>query len=170
MRTLFFLLPLLFLGCVPKQPNPPQTVESVDIKRYMGTWYEIARYPHSFEQNCTGVSAEYARNEDGTIKVTNTCYLHNLSGEKSVAHGEAYAVKGSKGAKLRVSFFWPFYGDYWILELASDYRYALVGSPDRNYLWILSRTKTLVPKDRAYLLRRLKAAGYTQKNLIWTKQ
>jgi apolipoprotein D and lipocalin family protein len=171
MRALFTLLPLLlFLGCTPKQPNPPQTVERVDLQRYLGQWYEIARYPHSFEKDCTGVTAEYARKKEGTIAVTNTCYLHSLEGEKSVAEGQAYVVDGSRGAKLRVTFFWPFYGDYWILELAPDYRYALVGSPDRQYLWLLSRSKTLTSRDRTLLLRRAEEAGYDLDRLIWTPQ
>ena len=173
MRVFFFALAaaLLLSGCADKSAGPkPATVKSVDLQRYLGTWYEIARYPHSFERDCTGVKARYSQNGDGTIEVTNTCYKHSLDGKKDVAKGEAYAVEGSNNSKLKVTFFWPFYGDYWIFDLAPDYSYALVGSPDRRYLWILSRSKKLAQKDKNHLLQKMDALGFGRQKLIWTKQ
>ena len=160
--TLFFLL-----GCSQKYP-PLQTVENLDLKQYTGKWYEIARFEHFFEEGCKNVSASYSLNEDGTIKVINRCTMIKDNTKKE-AHGVAYATDQSN-SKLKVSFFRPFYGDYWVIDLADDYSHALVGAPSREYLWILSRTKSIDPSTKESLLGTISARGFDASNLIWTIQ
>jgi apolipoprotein D and lipocalin family protein len=106
----------------------------------MGTWYEIASYPQTFQEGCTGTTANYTLRDDGEVDVVNRCFLGDLQGEESVAEGRARVVDTSTNAKLEVSFFRPFWGDYWIIELGDQYDYAVVGHPGRDYLWVLSRT------------------------------
>ena len=121
------------------QDKPLETVPSVDLQRYLGTWYEIAAFPQRFQKGCHCSVAEYSLEKD-FVRVVNTCRKDSPEGKVKRARGKAFVVKGSNNAKLRVQFFWPFRGDYWIIDLADDYSYAVVGAPDRNYLWILSRT------------------------------
>ena len=156
----------LSLGCSSHQP-PLKTVEKVDIQKYLGRWYEIARYEHSFEVGCRNVSANYTLLDDGKIAVLNSCTKEDK--EPSEAHGKAYATDDSN-ARLKVSFFWPFYGDYWVLMLDEAYQYALIGEPSREYLWILSRDKSLDDETRAKILARLPEFGYDAEQLIWTVQ
>ena len=162
----YIFLSLLLAGCAVREYPYLPTVSAVDINRYSGTWYEIARYPNRFERGCTGASADYSQ-EDGYIQVTNRCY--DIDGVLiDEALGKAYPVAGSNGAKLRVTFFWPFYGDYWILILGDDYQYSVVGDPQRKYLWILSRSPELPNNDRISILKQLPKLGYDPARLYWT--
>ncbi len=119
--------------------NPPATASRVDLKQYSGEWHEIARFPTWFQRDCArAVKATYTPQEDGKITVDNQCVATNGEIKRSV--GTARVVPGSGNAKLKVSFFWPFEGDYWILALDEKaYEWALVGSPSRDYLWVLAR-------------------------------
>jgi len=137
-----------------------QTVGHVDLDRYLGRWYDIASFPQRFQKGCTGSTATYAARDDGDIDVINRCWLGSLSGKEKVAKGRARVVDRTTNAKLEVSFFRPFWGDYWIVELGANYEYAVVGHPGRDYLWILSRTPTM--ENRVYdgILERLKGLGY----------
>ena len=166
-KALLALLTALGLGgCAARTEAPLRTVTSVDLTRYGGLWHEIARYENRFEEGCVGATAQYTL-EDGVIHVVNRCY--DDSGRlKGSASGEAYAVAGSGNAKLRVSFFWPFYGDYWVLMLADDYRYSVVGEPRRRYLWILARDTVLSDADRFTIDRKLRTLGYDPSKLYWT--
>lgn len=138
-----------------------QTVAKVDLSKYVGTWYEIAAYPIRAELDCTGVTATYTMREDGEIDVLNRCRQFTLDGPESVAQGRARVTDPSTNAKLEVSFFRPFWGDYWVVDLAPDYSYAVVGHPSRDYLWILSRTPELPEDVYSGILGRLKDQGYT---------
>ena len=149
---------------------PLETVDYVDTGRYLGLWYEIARFPNSFEENCEGVTAEYARREDGLISVINTCREGAPDGAEKAARGRARIVDETTNAKLKVSFFGPFWGDYWVIGLAEDYSLALVGEPEGRYLWILSRTRTISDDVRDNALSELKAMGYNVDALYWTAQ
>lgn len=166
LKTLLLFVPLLFVGCSHNYA-PLQTVEKVDINRYLGTWYEIARYEHFFEKGCLDVSATYTPLEDNKIKVLNSCRLED--GELKEAQGIAYATDASK-SKLKVSFFRPFYGDYQILLLGKDYSYAVIGEPSREYFWILSRTKKLDDKITQEIVQKMPQWGYDASQLIWTPQ
>lgn len=157
---------LLAAGCGTKPSVPLPTVESVDLDRYGGLWHEIARYENRFEEGCVGATATYTEQEDH-IRVINRCY-DDAGRLKDQAEGKAYAVDGSGNSKLRVTFFWPFYGDYWIVMLASDYRYSVVGDPERKYLWILARDTVLSDADRDTILAKLPGLGYDPLKLYWT--
>ena len=164
---------LLLLSCTPvgKQAAAPlEVVSFVDLTRYIGQWYEISRYPNSFQKGCVGSRATYSMREDGKIAVLNECYAGSFSGKLRNAKGTARVVDKKSNAKLKVSFFWPFSGDYWIIDLGKDYEYAVVGHPARTYLWILSRTKKMDEKPYKEILERLEAKGYDTTKLISTPQ
>ncbi len=137
-----------------------KTVEHVDVKRYMGIWYELARIPHRFERGLVGVTAEYSLLEDGKVRVVNRGRKGGLDGMERRAQGVAEVVDPETNAKLKVSFFWPFKGNYWIIELGSDYEYAVVGDESREYLWILSRTPQMEAGVYDELLRRAREKGF----------
>jgi len=145
-----------------------ETVTHVDLARYLGTWYEIASFPQDFQRGCTATTATYALRDDGQIDVLNRCHLGSPQGEEKTAHGRARVVDRTSNAKLEVSFFRPFWGDYWIIELGQDYSYAVVGHPSRDYLWILSRTPTLSRERYQSIVTRLKAEGYETSRLVPT--
>ncbi|NKC33337.1 lipocalin family protein [Falsiroseomonas selenitidurans] len=170
-RALFLLLLLGACAGAPRQP-PVETVAQVDLARYAGTWFEIARFPNSFQDGsgrvCTHTTATYTPKPDGTIGVTNRC--RGADGAPRVAEGSAYAVPGSGNARLRVSFFWPFYGDYWVVGLDPAYRWAVVGAPGRDYLWVLSRTPSLAPGDYAEAVITAAQQGFEVTRLVATPQ
>jgi len=149
---------------------PPKTVASVDVPRYMGKWFEIARFEQRFQKGCVGVTAEYALLENGKVSVLNTCFDTTLDGEMRQAKGRAYVKNTSTNAELRVSFFWPFYGDYWIFELGSDYEYAVVGSPDRGSLWFLSRSPIMDDELFGRLIAKMKSQDFDMSLLQKTPQ
>lgn len=129
-------------GSKPAVP-PLAVVPGVDLTRYVGKWYEIAKYPNRFQKGCVGATAEYTLSDDGTrVDVVNRCRDAESGKEKSV-RGKARVVDPATNAKLSVTFFWPFSGDYWILALGEEYEYAVVGTPDRDYLWFLARTPSI---------------------------
>lgn len=150
--------------------NPVPVVPHVDLKRYAGEWYEIARFPHAFQKDCVASKATYTLRDDGKITVLNQCYDKSLSGRLREVTGKAWTVDKKTNAKLKVSFFWPFSGDYWIIDLGKDYEYAVIGHPEREYLWILSRTKTMTEALYEAILERLKTAGYDTSELMKSNQ
>ncbi len=164
---------MLVLGAVylALQPNPAPlpTVASVDLRRYAGKWYEIALIPNRFEKGCHCTTAEYVPKE-GYVEVRNSCRKGSANGKDDGALGKAFPVEGSHNAKLRVQFFWPFRGDYWILDLAADYSHALVGSPDRDFLWILARSPQLAPTVYARLSQKAQELGFDTRRLVRTDQ
>lgn len=162
-------------GCATLLANPPigntavpQPARSVDITKYLGRWYEIARYEQGFQKDCDGVTADYALRDDGKISVINTC--RKPDGKIKQAKGKAKIVDVSTGAKLKVSFFGPFYGDYWVLDHAEDYSWAIVGEPSGKYLWILAREANPGKDAVDALIGRVRAMGYNTAMLRITKQ
>ena len=141
-------------------------VKELDIDKYLGTWYEIARYDHSFERGLNGVTATYSYRNDGKIKVENAGYKGALGGEKSVAIGKAKIPNPQVPSKLKVSFFWFFYGDYYVLELNKDYQWAVIGSSSDKYLWILSRAPQMDNLQYQQILKGLTQRGYDVNKLI----
>ena len=140
--------------------NVPQPAKAVDVSQYVGRWYEVARYENSFEKGCEGVTTDYAALDDGRIGIINSCRKGAVDGALSTADGKAKVVEGSNNAKLKVSFFGPFYvGDYWVLDRAEDYSWSIVGEPSGRYLWILSRKPVLSEKQMGKLYARVKAMG-----------
>lgn len=150
---------------------PPPVMQSVDLERYAGRWFEIARYDVSFQRGCEGVTAQYRPLEDGEIEVINACRKDGLDGEVDTITGRARVVDGSGGAKLKVSFFGPFFfGDYWVIDLAEDYSWAVVSEPRGRFLWILSRTPQMDEAVLANRLTWLAAQGFETGALRFTEQ
>jgi apolipoprotein D and lipocalin family protein len=172
MRAIAAAVAALFLASVAladDEKRPVQTVSSVELSRYTGTWYEIARYPNRFQKQCTGnVTATYELRDDGNVTVVNSCKTED--GETDIAKGKAKIVDSRTNARLKVSFFGPFYGDYWIINLGPNYEYAVVGTPDRNYLWILSRTPQMDEALYDVLLQRVAAQGFDTARIVKTPQ
>ena len=163
-------MPRLLTAC-QTQTAPLQVVEEVDLERYAGRWYEIASFPQRFQRGCVATVASYTLLHDGRIQVVNECRDGTFDGELRRVEGVAWVADPSASpAKLEVQFFWPFRGDYWILELDPDYRHAVVGHPSRNYLWILSRTRAMDPAVYEGLLARIEAQGYELERLTRTPQ
>jgi apolipoprotein D and lipocalin family protein len=173
MKRLVFAL-ALGVACHASANQPLATVGEVELTRYAGRWYEIAKYPNVFQRQCVAdTTATYGLREDGTVRVVNRCRTQDGVDE---AEGIARRVDG-RADRLKVSFLpallrWlPFgWGDYWIIELASDYRYAVIGEPSREYLWILARTPTLSPQDRLAIEARLRTHGYDPARLVDSPQ
>ena len=162
---------LLANGCssIPNKSFPElKVVPYVDIERYLGKWYEIALYPNWFEKGCFRSTAFYEKLENGQIKVTNQCRMHGTEGELNEAIGIASIADTKTNAKLKVQFFWPFKGDYWIIGLDEDYQYAIVSEPDRQYLWILSRSPTMDTQTLEWLKAKIREKGFDLNYLINT--
>jgi apolipoprotein D and lipocalin family protein len=150
--------------------RPLETVGSVDLERYLGRWYEIASYPAWFQKGCTATTADYSLREDGLIKVVNSCRKGTLDGRPKQSVGRAKVVDQVTNAKLKVSFFGPFWGHYWIIDVDTDYEWAVVGVPSRKYLWILSRTPQMDAAVYDAVVSRLPNLGYDAERLQRTPQ
>jgi len=174
MRKLLLVLPLL-LGACAAEPGPttPHAVGTVNLQRYVGTWHEIARFPTWFQDSgslrCEDVTATYTARPDGRITVVNRCRNALDGDEERSAEGVAYSAAPGND-RLRVSFFWPFYGDYWVIGLDPDYRWAVVGAPGRDYLWILSRTPQMAPADYNAAVAIAAREGFDTSRLQRTRQ
>lgn len=169
------LASLLLIGACGGVPaDAPRTVAAVDLQRYAGTWYEVARFPNRFEDGwgraCAEVTATYTPRPDGRVGVLNTCRDDAAGGQARDVEGQAYVVEGSDGSRLRVSFFWPFFGNYWVLGLSPDYRWAVVGDPRREYLWVLARTPSLPGGDYAEAVAIARSQGFDITRLRATRQ
>ena len=159
-----------------KGPLPPQTVATMDTAKYMGAWFEVARFANPFQNQCVGkVAANYRLQDNGRIEVTNSCDVAN--GPREVTMGEVKLGSAGQNTQLRVSFLPKYirwlpvgWGDYWVIDLASDYRYAVVSDPNRKYLWLLSRTPTLTAADRQAIESKLQAQSYDTRKLVNTPQ
>jgi apolipoprotein D and lipocalin family protein len=175
MRALFCTLALALLaGCASSSAGaPPASAGQVDLQRYQGNWYELARLPMFFQRNCAQSEAHYLLQDDGSIGVTNRC--RTLEGEWIEVRGRAVAQQAGRTDKLWVSFdnwFSALFpgvakGDYWVLYLDQDYQHVLVGNPNREYLWLLSRTPQVSAETREQLLAEARARGYDTDALIW---
>lgn len=158
MRKIILFWSLLSFTCVYSQPL--QTVTEVNLEKYTGTWYEIASYPQSFQKGCHCTTAKYTLSNKRFVIVENRCNRDSINGFQSYIKGKAFVQKNTGNAKLKVQFFWPFKGKYWIIDLADDYSYAVISHPNRKYLWILSRTKTINDEVYEQILNRLKSNGF----------
>ena len=167
---LALILTLTLAACSTAPPDGVRPVTSFDIDRYLGRWYEIARLDHSFERGMSDVSATYQLQDDGSVKVINRGYDTQRQAWKE-AIGRALFIGDSGTASLKVSFFGPFYGGYHVIALdQQDYRWALVSGPDRDYLWILARDKTLPAEVREQLVSQARTLGFATDKLIWVEQ
>jgi len=164
--------PVLLGACVNMPPvNRASTtalasVERVDLVRYAGLWHEAARLPNQFERDCVAATATYTQRQDGLVGVRNVCT--KADGSTSDVDGRAKIVDAETNAKLKVSFFGPFFfGDYWVIDLAPDYSWAIVGEPRGRFLWVLTRAETIDEARKAQLIGRVRAQGYNADALYW---
>lgn len=159
-------LPCIFPSCTAQNSSNTKnminttTVQHLDINKYMGTWYEIARFQHPFEKNLVGVTATYEIRKDGKISVLNQGYKYNFEGKHKTARGKAKIPNPTEPGKLKVSFFLFFYSDYFVLELDKDYQWAMIGSSSPDYFWILSRSPQMDDSIYQMLLENAKDRGY----------
>jgi lipocalin len=168
---LFLSILMLVSSCKAQNMMIDKTVvKELDIERYLGKWYEISRYDHSFERGLVGVTATYSFRKDGKIKVVNSGYKKTLDGKKSEAIGKAKIPYPNEPSKLKVSFFWFFYGDYYVMELDENYQWAVIGSSSDKYLWILSRTPIMAESLYNDLLEKLTKRGFDVSKLIKVAQ
>jgi apolipoprotein D and lipocalin family protein len=142
-----------------------KTAPKVDLKRYMGNWHEIARLEHKFQKDCIGSSTEYRLRSDGEVDVINRC-IDEKDGSKKEAKGRAWSVEPGSNSRLKVSFFWPFRSDCWIIEIGDNYEYSVVGSPDRKYLWVLAREPMIDEVVYRGILERLQIQGFPVGSLV----
>lgn len=161
---------LLMISMTHTKSQVLKTVDFVDLEKYAGKWYEIASFPQSFQKGCYGTTAEYTLSKKGFVIVENRCRKGSLSGKESYIKGKAFVEKNSNNAKLKVQFFWPFRGKYWIIDLAEDYSYAVVGHPNRKYLWILSRTPLMLDAIYRQIIERIEILGFDVGKLQKTAQ
>lgn len=163
----YLSLLLSFLGISCSAPHLVlETQESFDLKSYMGKWYEIARLPNSFEEGLEENTAFYELREDGNVTVINQGRLIDNKNRFKEVKGKAWVPDPKEPSKLKVSFFWPFAGDYWVLSVDKDYTIALVGDPSREYLWILARERRPDPKAVSDLKAYASSLGYAVENMI----
>ena len=169
--TIFGISIMFLISCASSQNKdfpPLTTVKQVDLNKYAGLWYEVAKIPNSFQDQCAyGTTAEYKIQKDGSIQVINKCYDEN--GEPDIADGVANIVDKETNAKLEVSFvsflgIRPFWGDYWIIGLDENYEWAVIGTPGRKYGWVLSRTPSLSEETMQKIFEILKFQHYNPDN------
>jgi apolipoprotein D and lipocalin family protein len=171
-------LPLIALlalgGCVAGpvgNPHPPEPAKALELQRYLGRYYEFARYDSWFERGCEGVTAEYGVLPGGLVSVLNTCHAGAVDGPLKLAKGRAKSTGDALHAKYKVSFFGPFFlGDYWVLDHADDYSWSIVGEGSGRFLWVLTRDQHPSPDEAAALVGRVKAMGYDTSLLRLTRQ
>jgi apolipoprotein D and lipocalin family protein len=171
-RKITILTILIGIGIIVsgayKMNSKTENTDTFNLGKYMGTWYEIARFDHRFERNLQNVTATYKLMPNGKVQVINKGNDQTVNGPQKTAIGKA-KVKSLEKRHLRVSFFWIFYSDYKILELDPDYKYALIGSKSPNYFWILSRTPQLSDSIRTQLIQKAELLGYDTQKLIWVE-
>ena len=175
--AIFGISILFLISCASSQNKDfptLTTVEQVDLNKYVGLWYEVAKIPNSFQDHCAyGTTAEYKLQKDGSIQVINKCYDEN--GETDIADGVANILDKKTNAKLEVSFvsflgIRPFWGDYWIIGLDENYLWAIVGTPGRKYGWVLSRTPSLPDETMQMIFSILKEQNYNPDSFEMSEQ
>ncbi len=167
--VLLFLVTIqLFRTCSVMSQNSPSVTDTVDLQKYAGKWYEIASYPMSFQMDCFFVTADYTLTDKGYVKVFNSCRKGSINGKVKSIQGKAFPVKGSNNAKLKVQFFWPLKADYWVIDKAADYSWAVVSGPSRKYLWILCRTPEMQKETWQGITERLRENGFDINKLKMT--
>jgi apolipoprotein D and lipocalin family protein len=170
MKKPALILFIIMIFSSAQSQKSPSVVPTVDLNRYKGVWYEIARLPNYFERKLKCTSATYTLRDDGRITVLNKGYFITDPHKSTSSQGIAWVPDIKSPAKLKVQFFWPFSGNYWIMELDKDYRYVLVGDPSRKYLWILAREKKMEESTYKMLLQKAIDNGYDVKSIIRVEQ
>jgi apolipoprotein D and lipocalin family protein len=172
LKSILALQLILMISTISSEAQTPalETVSFVNLEKYAGKWFEIASFPQRFQMGCHCTTATYTIHEKGHVVVENRCRKNSTTGRISYIKGKAFVEPNSGNAKLKVQFFWPFRGKYWIIDLADDYSYAVVGHPNRQYLWILSRTPKMESDLYNQILQRLEKKGFKTSMLLKTDQ
>jgi apolipoprotein D and lipocalin family protein len=171
MKKILPLILVLFVTSCSSQMKPLETVPNVDLERYTGKWFEIARLPNSFEKGLICVTAEYSLRENGKINVLNAGRKESDPSKEKTAKGRAKVPDAKEPGRLKVTFFWPFYGDYYIFHLDEEnYQYALVGDPSRKYMWVLSRSPFMDDELYAKLLDIAREKDFAVEELLKVSQ
>jgi apolipoprotein D and lipocalin family protein len=165
--TLIFIT--MLFGC-NSQKLALKTVDQLDLNKYSGTWYEIARLPNSFEKGLKCTTANYSLNEDGSIKVVNKGHKISAPEDVKQSTGKAILPDQSEPGRLKVTFQWPFYGKYWVIKLDPEYQHVLVGTPSRKYLWLLSRNPEMDDREMMEFVEFAKNKGFNINELIYVEQ
>ncbi|MBN1377658.1 MAG: lipocalin family protein [Gammaproteobacteria bacterium] len=166
MKFLVLSISFLLCGCLG-YPDTVRPVKEFELERYLGKWYEIARFDHSFERGLESITADYSVREDGGLSVRNCGYSVD-KGKWRESNGKAYFVEDENTGYLKVSFFGPFYGSYVIFEIdKAEYKYAFVTSSSRSYVWFLARTPTVSQEQKNKFKETIKEKGFEPDNLIW---
>lgn len=169
MRLIMLAITLCLTSCVlnpvHRQTDTPLQTAPIERARYLGLWHEQARLPNSFERGCVRATAEYALRSDGLISVVNTCF--QADGRQRMAEGRARESGAPGEGRLKVSFFGPFWADYWVLERADDYSWSIVGEGQGRYLWVLTRSASITPEERAEFEQRIVRLGFRPDDLEW---
>lgn len=170
MRAAALAAALAVTACTPATDPSLTTVDHVDLMRYLGVWHELARYENRFQgPECLNVTAQYGLDKNGNVSVLNSC--RNAAGDiTDQAEGYAVVADAASNAKLRVSFFWPFFGDYWIVALADDYSWVIVTAPGREYLWILTRDAATPDALKDQLVAKVRALGFDTGKLFFSRR
>lgn len=166
--TIGVLGAFMISSCSPKIPDGATAIQNFKADQYLGKWYEIARFDYRFEKDLNNVTAEYSKKDNGSIEVKNRGF-NDVKNEWKQAIGEAQFVNKPTEARLKVSFFKPFWSGYNVIDLDENYKYALIAGDDLDYLWILSREKTIPESFKQRFLSKAKALGYHTENLIWVQ-
>jgi apolipoprotein D and lipocalin family protein len=171
MKHLYLAFLFTFLTACQNTPNQPlEVVQSIELQRFLGKWYEIGGIPTPEQANCTGTTATYTAKSATEVDVLNRCFEKSLTGREISAKGRAYIPNPAEPTKLKVEFFWPFAGDYQIMALDAEYQYAMIGTPSRRYLWVLSRSPELPESTWQKLIDNATAQGYDAAKIIKTLQ
>lgn len=168
--NLALINPLYMESAYSLESRKLEVVSSLDLKKFQGTWYEIAHNPWFPEKGCFYMIANYKLTKENNIKVTNICRKNGMDGQISKVSGIAWLVDPKIKAKWEVQFIWPFTLDYWVIELEENYNYAVIGEPDRENLWILSRKPIMEKELLSRIIKNTKSKGYDLSNLILTPQ
>ena len=168
--NLALINPLYMESAYSLESRKLEVVSSLDLKKFQGTWYEIAHNPWFPEKGCFYMIANYKLTKENNIKVTNICRKNGMDGQISKVSGIAWLVDPKIKAKWEVQFIWPFTLDYWVIEIEENYNYAVIGEPDRENLWILSRKPIMEKELLSRIIKNTKSKGYDLSNLILTPQ
>ena len=166
MKALVIFLSIFLAACNKSEKIQSNVVTNFDVNKYLGNWYEIARTDNRFEKGCTDVKANYSLREGDGLNVVNKC---SVGDKEKIATGKAYFKNSSNIGALKVTFFWPFYGNYNITYLDEKYQYAIVDGGNADYLWILARKKSIDDMVLRILLDKIKQSGFEPNSLIYTK-
>lgn len=169
MKNVFFYMCLSFMLTMCGSPSDVESVAYVDLNKYVGKWYEVASFPQRFQKGCYNTTANYSLSDEGYVIVENRCLKGSAPSKESYIKGKAFIVPGTGNARLKVQFFWPFQGKYWIIDLAEDYSYAVVGHPNKKYLWILSKTIPMEEEIYNHIIQKVSDMGFNTSLLVKTK-